>query len=219
MTTSGMTMEQQFATAIVANTTRETVTVIELGAHHGNDTVLLYDAAVRPWATYIAVEADPRNIPVLQQRIGERDIQVLHAAIWDEPGMITLHQSEGNHNGSSSVREPHLHLQYFPDIEFKSDIQVPALTLDAIATAYNVGLIDLIWCDIQGAERNMVAGGRKTLERTRWLLTECDRVEMYRGQATRNELIKILGLHWELVAEWPETANLLLRNASVALAE
>lgn len=58
----------------------------------------------------------------------------------------------------------------------------------------------------------MVAGGKQTLARTRWLLTECDRYEMYAGQATRDELLKILGDDWELIAEWPADANLLLKN-------
>jgi 2-O-methyltransferase len=72
--------------------------------------------------------------------------------------------------------------------------------------------VDLIWCDIQGAERNMIAGGRQTLARTSWLLTECYSIEMYEGQATRDELLHLLGSQWALVAEWPENANLLLRN-------
>jgi FkbM family methyltransferase len=185
--------------------------IVELGAHHGNDTVEIYDACTRP-CRYVAVEADPRNVPVLCQRIERRSVEVLHAAVWDTCGVIPFHLCEGNANGSSSAREPLKHLEHFPTIPFKLTVPVPSLTLDAITDGCGIDHVDLIWSDIQGAERNMVAGGRRTLARTSWLLTECDRVEMYAGQATRDELLEILGPDWELVAEWPANANLLLRN-------
>jgi FkbM family methyltransferase len=205
--------ERDWATEIAANGTAPAA-IIELGAHHGNDTVLMYDACAKP-CQYIAVEADPRNVPVLRQRILGRSIHVVHAAVWDERGEIPFNLCEGNANGSSSARIPLKHLECFPHIPFKETVWVPALTLDAIAEAHGIGHVTLIWSDIQGAERNMVAGGRKTLARTSWLLTECDRIEMYEGQATRDELLKILGADWELVAEWPDNANLLLRNRAI----
>jgi FkbM family methyltransferase len=205
-----MKSEREYATEIIANAPGPRVTVLELGAHHGNDTVLLYDAATKP-ITYVAVEADPRNVPLLERRIERRPVNILHAAIWHEDGQAVLHLSEGRGDGSSSVRKPLKHLDHFPDIAFVGTVPVPAVTLDWVAARYGIEQVDLIWCDIQGAERNMIAGGRETLARTRWLLTECDRIEMYEGQATRDELLKLLP-DWELIAEWPENANLLLRN-------
>ena len=205
-----MKTEREYATEIIANAPGPRVTVLELGAHHGNDTVLLYDATTKP-ITYVAIEADPRNVPILQRRIENRLISILHAAVWDGTGEVALHIAEGRGDGSSSARKPLLHLEHFPDVAFRDTIRVPAMTLDAISSMCALGKIDLIWCDIQGAEKNMIAGGHATLARTRWLLTECDRVEMYEGQATRDELLELLP-DWELIAEWPEDANLLLRN-------
>jgi FkbM family methyltransferase len=205
--------EREWAAEIVANAAAP-ATIIELGAHHGNDTVQLYDACVKP-CRYVAVEADPRNVPVLCRRLLGRPVNVMHAAVWDDCGEIPFHLCEGNANGSSSARVPLKHLECFPSIPFQDIVQVPALTLDAISDAYGIQHCVLIWSDIQGAERNMVAGGKQTLKRTSWLLTECDRIEMYAGQATRDELLSILGAAWELVAEWPENANLLLRNRAI----
>lgn len=202
--------EREWAVEIVAKADAPRA-IIELGAHHGNDTVELYDASAKP-CRYVAVEADPRNVPVLSRRVFGRPIHVLHAAVWDDCGDIPFHLCEGNAHASSSARAPLKHLEHFPGVPFTSVVQVPALTLDAIADAYGIGHVTLIWSDIQGAEANMVAGGLQTLARTSWLLTECDRIEMYAGQATRDELLAILGPDWELVAEWPDNANLLLRN-------
>lgn len=206
-----MKTEREYATEIVSHPKGRGSVIVELGAHHGHDTAILYDAAAKP-VTYIAVEADPRNIPVLEQRIYPRDVSIVHAAIWDRAGEVDLHLSHGEGTGSSSVRPPLKHLEHFPGIAFNGSARVPALPLDSITLLCELWHADLIWCDIQGAERNMIAGGRQTLARTSWLLTECDSIEMYAGQATRDELLDLLGPEWELVAEWPENANLLLRN-------
>lgn len=188
--------------------------VLELGAHHGNDTVAIFDACRKPTA-YIAVEADPRNIGLLTNRIGPRPVKVVWAAIAAECGEIDLHLSDGAAgSGSSSIRAPKEHLVHFPGIKFAKTAKVPALTLDALAERYNIPGADLIWCDIQGAERDMIAGGQRTLANTCYLLAECDRIEMYEGQATRDELLGLLP-GWELIAEWPANANLLLRNTKL----
>jgi FkbM family methyltransferase len=209
-----MKTEREYATEIIANAPGPRVTVLELGAHHGNDTVLLYDAATKP-ITLVAVEADPRNVPILERRVEQRQVNILYAAVWSRASKVILHLAEGRGDGSSSVRKPLRHLEHFPDIRFSGAVEVAAMTLDGIAERYGIEQVDLIWCDIQGAERNMIAGGAKTLARTRWLLTECDRIEMYEGQATRDELLELLP-DWGLIAEWPENANLLLRNRRAA---
>jgi len=74
-----------------------------------------------------------------------------------------------------------------------------------------VSEVDLIWCDIQGAERLMIAGGQRTLSKTRWLLVEADAVEMYEGQAVRAQFDGLLPDFWA-IDEWPENANVLFRN-------
>jgi len=199
--------ELEWAKRIVAG--RPHPTILELGAHHGNETAEIYAAANKP--LYIAVEADPRNIPPLVQRLAGARVHVVHAAIADFSGEIDLHLCDGNANASSSIREPKEHLRCFPNIGFSTIVRVPALALDDLATMYGLGDIDLIWCDIQGAEKDMVRGGTRTLPRTRYLLAECDRIEMYAGQATRDQLLAMLP-GWALLAEWRENANLLLQN-------
>jgi len=190
--------------------------IIELGAHHGNDTVVLYDACgVSPH--YLAVEADPRNIPLLVNRVGNRNARVAHYAVAGHCGTVDLNLSSGpNATGSSSIRRPKEHLRSFPETIFAEVVVVPALTLDALASVYQMySAIDLIWCDIQGAERDMIAGGQETLKRTSYLLCECDAVEMYEGQITRDGFLDLLP-GWELIGEWPENANLLLQNRAKA---
>jgi FkbM family methyltransferase len=205
--------ELQWASKIVRNTCGPVV--LELGAHHGNDTAEIYDAC-RQKPLYVAVEADPRNIPPLVNRMEHRKVHVAHYAIASFCGTAVLHLSSGpGATGSSSIRPPKEHLAHFPTTEFKQAVEVPALTLDALAERYGVRQgADLIWSDLQGAERDMIAGGQETLKKSLYLLCECDRYEMYEGQVTRDGLLDLLP-GWEVVAEWPANANVLLRNKAL----
>jgi FkbM family methyltransferase len=191
--------------------------VAELGAHHGTDTSFLYDYCPGGPALYVAVEADPRNLNNIRCHMATRqkNFTLIHAAIAAFDGSVDLYQADGEKgSGSSSIRRPKKHLETWPDITFERTVEVPALSLDTLARWCEIPDIDLLWCDIQGAERDMIAGGQKTLARTRWLLAEADVEEYYEGQALRDELPGLLP-GWELVAEWPEHANLLFRRVAV----
>lgn len=185
-------------------------TVIECGPYNGHETVQIYDAC--KGGQYIAIEADPRMFPVLKRSLGERGVTLIHAAVGARDGSGLLYQSHGRGDGSSSLRTPKDHLKHFPDITFTDPIEVPMVCLDSIAERFSLDKVDLIWCDIQGCEKDMIAGAQNVLGVTRYLLAECDRVEMYEGQATPEELLSMLP-GWELVAEWPANANFLFRNA------
>ena len=60
---------------------------------------------------------------------------------------------------------------------------------------YSLGIfgeIDMLWVDIQGAERDMIAGGQNALSRTRYLFIEAETTELYEGMALRDELLTLL---------------------------
>lgn len=200
---------QEWAQKIVREAPGRPV-VLELGAHHAQDTIQIYDACQVP-PRYVAVEASPRNLPTIRQVIGERKVEVVHAAIAGHCGKVVFRECEGNNDASGSIRKPKRHLECFPHITFEHEVEVPATTLDALTARLGIGTVDLIWCDIQGAERDMIAGGQSTLTRTRWLVVEADGQEMYEGQATRSEFETLLP-DWRVVDEWPKDANVLLEH-------
>ena len=184
-------------------------TVIELGAHRGNDTVWLRSLCSGA-PKYLAVEADPRHYPLLRQIWG---FQMVEAAIASYTGMITLHLSDNDVGvvpASSSIRQPLLHQEHWPWCRFDQTIEVPCITLDKLAgRELPIGPIHLLWADIQGAERDMIEGGRKTLARTHWLYMEAYECEMYEGQAVRSELLAMLP-GFQLVMQ--DAENVLLEH-------
>jgi FkbM family methyltransferase len=185
--------------------------IVELGAYDGCDTVRLYDA-LRP-GIMLATEPDPRLWEAFRQRVGNRHVIMLPVAVGACIGQTVLYLSDPP--GSSSVRRPKRHLELFPHVQFQSVQTVMICTLNAIFQELKVPRIDLLWCDVQGAERDVIAGGQWALRHTRYALLECDLEELYEGQLVRPQLLDALP-GWEIIGEWPDNGNVLLRNTRYA---
>jgi len=182
-------------------------TILEVGAHVGTDTRWL---AALPGATVHAIEPDPRNrqpeIPnVVQHRF----------AISDHDGVACLTQSvQGwghNWTESSSLKRPKAHLQRYP-VTFGGEVEVKTATLDSFCRQHSIDRIDLIWADIQGSEGEMIAGGKETLARTRYLYTEYSNSEMYECQIPLHEILNRLP-NYKVVELWQD--NVLLENQTM----
>jgi len=176
-------------------------TVLELGANNGSDSMRMLSAF--PEATVHCFEPDPRPYSVLEQRLRGTRARCYPLAIAAANGPITFHQSSGDHpefevnipggwHASGSIRTPKVHLTEFPWCTFDNDITVEAVTLDTWASGAGVDTVDFIWADVQGAERDVIAGGHALLARTRLLYTEYCNRELYEGQATLAELLQML---------------------------
>lgn len=183
-------------------------TVVELGAFHAEDSAWMSPHAGR----YVAVEPDPRNAESIR-RCGFNGItDFLEVAIAAHTGQTVLYLCEnviGWGTASSSIRKPKKHLEFFPWCTFPMVMNVPCLTLDDLYRKFNLGPVELLWVDAQGAERDVIEGGVEALRRTHYILIEADDHEMYEGQANRAELLAMLPA-WEIVREFDY--NLLLRN-------
>lgn len=167
-------------------------TIVDLGAHHGEEYEWI-SRELGPLAKYIAVEADPRNACQLRYNLKDRrEVTIIECAIAAEDGAMTLHLCDNETHqakGSSSTHRPTGHLEHFPWCTFEAETTVAGAKLDSIMTE---PVIDLLWVDIQGAERDMIAGGTETLKRVRFIMIEAESVEMYEGQALKPELLALL---------------------------
>jgi hypothetical protein len=94
-------------------------------------------------------------------------------------------------------------------VTFGATIEVPAVALDTFCREQSLGNIDFIWADIQGAEGEMIRGGLRTLERTRYLYTEYSDEELYENQATLRDILNLLP-DFRVVELWPD--DVLLEN-------
>jgi FkbM family methyltransferase len=193
--------------------------VVELGAHLGEEEPWIR-AACRDEVRYVMVEADREN----HQEILTGGIspvrRVIHGAIADHIGSIEFYGSVEDGTGvrgSGSIRLPKLHPQLFRRIKFPEDLRqtVPCFTLDSIFDCESLSKIDLLWVDIQGAERDMIQGGAKALAHTHYLFIEVEDRELYEGMALKSELVAML-TGWSLIGDFDY--NYLLRNDRFSLA-
>jgi len=200
--------ERQAVLDIVSGIERPVV--VELGAYDGEDMIWVREAC--PGVRYYMVEADPRNAAMVREFRDMEGIIFIEAAIADHTGHCELNLCDNECNrarASSSIRRPKEHLDYFPWCTFDETITVPCLSLDDLFHIFGITRADLLWADLQGAERDMIKGGAEALKRTRYLFTEADENEMYEGQATRWDLLRSLP-DWEMVATFDY--NVLLKN-------
>lgn len=180
-------------------------TFLELGAR----TATAWMAEL-PEVTLHAFEPDPRK------RRGPRHNVTIHrAAIAGRDGTGRLARSasgwgrERTHSPLINRLRHHLHRHPFT---FGESVEVELVCLDTFCRRQGLGLIDFIWADIKGDQGEMLRGGRRTLERTRYLYTKYSDDETYEGQATLKEMLKILP-DFRVVELWPD--DVLFENRAL----
>ena len=115
---------------------------------------------------------------------------------------------------SGSIKKPKEHLNEWPFIKFDDTIKVNSTTLDKYCEDNDVDIIDFIWADVQGAEKNLIDGGSGMLKNgVRFLYTEYSNKEYYEGQVNLAKLSELLGDDWELVQDFNTDA--LFKNKNI----
>ena len=189
---------------------KSSITVLEIGAGHGDDTARLVEAVLGTGKPYrfFTFECERNNIAPIVEKVGSR-VHVVSCAIGDRNGSASFTGS-GAWPFSGSVKAPKEHLKTNPWIPFQEPVQVPMMRLDDFCTQHGIGHVDFIWSDVQGAEDLMIAGGMETLARTGWLYTEYYNTQEYEGQIPLDEIHRRLPGRWERAEVW--TDNVLFRN-------
>lgn len=192
--------------------------ILEIGANCGQSTVTFMEQM--PHAIVYCFEPDPRAIAKFKAMIQHPHVHLIAAAVGANSGFVMFNQSSGaehidpagwDHSGS--IRKPKSHLQVFPGVKFEKQIPVPLIKLDDWTEENQVGDVDFIWADVQGAESDLILGAQETLKRTRYFYTEFSDDEQYEGQinfATLNSLMLSLG--FKLLHKYPHDALFVKAN-------
>ena len=203
---------------------RDDPVIVELGAAEGTDTRQFLKQFKN--ARVYSFEPDPRSIKLFKQNIQDSRCTLVEKAVSDKDGKMMFHLSSGwpktnNPLGqewrlSSSIKESQSHSKDYPWLKFDEDIEVESVRLDTWIKDNNISLIDFIWCDIQGAEREMIHGATETLKITRYLFTEYGEVSVYAGALSRKETIQLMSEHgFDLIEKHSSSTrrgNLLFKN-------
>ena len=189
-------------------------TIIEIGCHDGENTQWFVDQFQDP--VIHCFEPDPRVIDKFSKRFSKITGVHLHPfALGNISGRMLFHQSSNSDPGSDwdasgSLMPPKNHFSEFPWVKFDSSIEVNVETLDSFCEKNSIVEVDLIWMDVQGAELGVIAGGRRTFEMARYLVTEYSNKELYEGQPNMKALLAALPEH-RVVKRYPDDLLLVHR--------
>jgi FkbM family methyltransferase len=185
---------------------------LELGAHRGAVTTWL---AQLPSVVVHAFEPDPRN-----RLSALPNVVVNDQAVSDQTGtrpFILSSQGWGQEwTYSSSLKPPKNHFRKYPAVSFGKTISVQSTTLDGYCSSHNIGVVDLVWAEIQGAEGEMIRGAQQTLSRTRYLYTAFSDEELYEGQISLAELQKRLPSYRVIEVWYGSNTSALLKNTALS---
>ena len=199
-----MTSAELDAASLITYVNKPNPVILEIGCNDGEQT-LWFDSLFEMPQIY-CFEPDPRAIKRFKANV--RDLPNIHlypVALSNSSGEAIFHQSHGQASDperiammpdgwdlSGSLHKPKEHLDYYPWVKFDSTIRVKTLTLDQWYQESGLVQIDFIWMDVQGAELDVIQGGRQALAQTKFLYTEYSVRELYEGQATLKTLLKQL---------------------------
>jgi FkbM family methyltransferase len=134
-------------------------TVLDCGANVGVYTrVALEEGA----ALVVAIEPAPENVEVLRRNFADEiaagRVVVYPKGVWDRDDALTLHVDPHNSAADSFV----IRTEGSHEV-----IQVPVTTIDSLVAELNLGRVDFIKMDIEGAEVKALEGGRATIAKHR----------------------------------------------------
>lgn len=188
----------------------EDATIFEFGCYDGADT---HELARNGFRNFYTFEADPRNLERIRKTGLPNGVQLVPKAIGRTEGKTLLYQStnmisgHGIWTGSSSIKKPLV--QKSENLSFDSAVEVEVVSLDRFCEEEGIEKIDLIWADIQGAEVDLVAGGKRMLQNTHYLFMEHEKIQTYEGQWNFDQMMASLP-GWNLIEKFPN--DVLLEN-------
>jgi len=162
--------------------------VIHIGGHHGSE----YDEYCKHDSIehMLFFEPDPTSFKQLNQKIAGRDnIIAVNRALGPFLCKMKLYRESWNEGQSNSLLEPHLHKQQYPHIVFNDEVEVKVHPLDKYEPA---NIFNMINIDVQGFELEVFRGARKTLEQIDYIISEVNKVELYKNCCTVDEVDQLL---------------------------
>ena len=198
--------------------------IVEVGAHFGEDTLRFF--YFFPDAKIYSFEADPRNYQIMKKLIKNDNCEIYDYAVCDRDyETLKFYQSYNkthddffkpkkynfisyddfldlnlNGSGSSSLKKSNR-----KDLVESHEIEVKTITLDSWSKDYNVNNIDLIWIDVQGAEKEVILGSKKILTKTKYVFIEYGETS-YEGAMSRLETIELFyELNFKLMHDFSDS--------------
>lgn len=175
--------------------------ILDIGSYDGKDSLEFLNIFKN--ATIFAFEADKRSINLFKENVKNKPITLVPLAISDIKGKVKWYSSDSktrrhyktqnSWSASSSIKPPQEHLHIWEDVYFNSNSTVESTTLDIWVKDKNINMIDFIWCDVNGANKEFIKGGNNTLSnKVKYMMLEFEEVELYDGSMSLSMILDSL---------------------------
>lgn len=210
--------------------------ILEIGGHYGEDTLRFYKYF--PESKIYSFEPDPRNIQIFKKCCSNIDsIQLIEKAVSNKHNeTITFYMAytnmtdelqdkykfidkeeyinlKLNNSGSSSIKK-----STRIDLINSEKINVNTIRLDLWAIDNNIDIIDFIWIDVQGAEKEVIEGTLNILNNVKYIQLEYGETE-YENGLSKNETYKMMiSNNFELVLDFSPNSikgDFLFKNKNI----
>lgn len=163
--------------------------VVDVGANVGQWSTMFLDL-VAP-ERLIIIEPEPKAFAVLWQTFGGNNgIELHNVAIGGCAGRAKLKVTRDS--TGASLLNPRLEMRALIGSNWtvESEIEVEVATLDRLLEKEPA--ISLLKIDVQGSEREVLAGAKETLAKTKFILTELNYMPQYEGGSWFADVHQIL---------------------------
>lgn len=181
-------------------------TIVEIGAHYGEDSLRFLESFSK--VNLICFEPDPRNIKIFKKYVNDERVKLFELALSNKKGKAKFYQSYQkykqdntpekydwiqkeeyinnnlNSSGASSLKKGYSHVLDKP-------IEVETNRFDTWYKENNIGEIDFVWLDVQGAEREVIEGMGKEIENIKYFWLEYGET-FYEGGMSRQDTIALM---------------------------
>jgi FkbM family methyltransferase len=137
----------------------EVASVVDLGANIG--LTARWMAARWPDSSIVCVEPEPGNAALLRRNVEPLNgsVHVVEACVGAEERRVGLASTSGEHG--------------FAMTDGETGLMVDVVTMERVLQGLPAGEIDILKCDIEGAERELFASCRPWIGRVRVAVVEC----------------------------------------------
>lgn len=178
--------------------------ILEIGSHYGEDTIELINIFDNP--KIYCFEPHPNNLAFMKKTFtSNSNIKIFPLAVCDKDGFEDFYMINSplldkrsipdkykwigsdyldlnlNDSGGSS-------LKYGYRNNDTKKIKVETISLDSWSKQQKVYEVDFMWIDVQGSEKEVVAGGKKILSNTKYVWIEYGEI-FYDGGMNKEETI------------------------------
>lgn len=140
--------------------------VLDCGANVGVFTRKALNAGA---SKVIAIEPAPENIACLRRNFATEiqagSVVIVPKGVWDRETELVMHV-DTNHSAADSFVRP-------LDGAAVHDVHLPVTTIDSLVRELSLPKVDFIKMDIEGSERNAIAGGKSTISKFRPRMAIC----------------------------------------------